>query len=163
MKTTLINCLFCSKEKNVLTKEIRKGKGKFCSLSCACSYNARHKTEPENNEKCAWCQKRIFISGGRRRRCKSGLFFCSRKHKELAQSINGISKILPNHYGTATGDDSYRKIAYNAFPIECNRCGYKENKLGLVVHHIDRNRKNSAISNLEILCGTCHLIEHRTN
>ena len=31
----------------------------------------------------------------------------------------------------------------------------------LIVHHKDRDRNNSDISNLEILCANCHMKEHK--
>jgi 5-methylcytosine-specific restriction endonuclease McrA len=43
---------------------------------------------------------------------------------------------------------------------ECERCGYNEVAAVLGVHHKDRNRKNNAIENLEVLCPNCHSIEH---
>ena len=42
----------------------------------------------------------------------------------------------------------------------CNRCNYKEVPDILVVHHIDRDRTNNDLNNLEILCPNCHAIEH---
>lgn len=42
----------------------------------------------------------------------------------------------------------------------CNRCGYKERREILVVHHVDRDRNNSDLKNLEVLCPNCHAIEH---
>ena len=40
---------------------------------------------------------------------------------------------------------------------ECRRCGFKpENSCRLTVDHIDRNRKNNDISNLQTLCHNCH-------
>ena len=42
----------------------------------------------------------------------------------------------------------------------CQRCGYSESIEILGVHHIDRNRKNNKLNNLEILCPNCHSLEH---
>lgn len=44
--------------------------------------------------------------------------------------------------------------------IFCNRCGYDEHPRILGVHHIDRNKKNNDLSNLEVLCPNCHSLEH---
>ena len=43
---------------------------------------------------------------------------------------------------------------------ECNRCGYSAYPDILGVHHIDRNRDNNDLSNLEVLCPNCHSVEH---
>ena len=39
---------------------------------------------------------------------------------------------------------------------KCMCCGWDEDDRILEVHHIDENRKNSHISNLCLLCPTCH-------
>jgi HNH endonuclease. len=51
----------------------------------------------------------------------------------------------------------YRRIAFEAYGKKCNRCGTDEK---LLVHHIDENRRNSAITNLEVLCHSCHMRLH---
>ena len=43
-------------------------------------------------------------------------------------------------------------------PKKCLRCGSKEN---LVIHHVDRNRRNNELTNLFVLCKSCHSLEHR--
>lgn len=43
---------------------------------------------------------------------------------------------------------------------KCVSCGYSEIPQILEVHHIDRNRKNNNLSNLLVLCPTCHCREH---
>jgi 5-methylcytosine-specific restriction endonuclease McrA len=40
----------------------------------------------------------------------------------------------------------------------CRMCG---NKIDLQVHHIDENRQNNQMSNLIILCRSCHSKQHR--
>jgi 5-methylcytosine-specific restriction protein A len=44
---------------------------------------------------------------------------------------------------------------------QCERCGYKEHTEILGVHHKDRNPRNNALENLEVLCPMCHSLEHR--
>ncbi len=43
---------------------------------------------------------------------------------------------------------------------KCNRCNFNDPIQILGVHHIDRNRHNNDLSNLEVLCPNCHSIEH---
>lgn len=45
LKRTIINCKECGKEKLVNNCEIRKGSGKFCSLSCRTIYNNKNNKE----------------------------------------------------------------------------------------------------------------------
>jgi 5-methylcytosine-specific restriction endonuclease McrA len=42
---------------------------------------------------------------------------------------------------------------------KCKICGFDDLNV-LCVHHIDGNRKNNDISNLEILCANCHFKMH---
>ena len=44
----------------------------------------------------------------------------------------------------------------------CNRCrvDLSSNIRYLHVHHVDRNKKNNSIDNLEALCILCHTVEH---
>ena len=71
----------------------------------------------------------------------------------------------------------YKKKAWTAYGNNphCNQCGKREflsnwelseaassqrPKLGLLVHHINGNHADSHISNLEILCKSCHGKSH---
>ena len=49
--------------------------------------------------KCSYCSIPLSIDKGRYRRSKSKLFFCSRKHKDLAQRTSSGIPIQPKHYG----------------------------------------------------------------
>lgn len=44
--------------------------------------------------------------------------------------------------------------------FRCERCGYDKEMRILGVHHKDRNHKNNDLENLEVLCPTCHSLEH---
>ena len=51
---------------------------------------------------------------------------------------------------------SNQKI-YKKCHRRCERCICDED---LLIHHIDRDRSNNNIENLEVLCTSCHAIEH---
>lgn len=53
----------------------------------------------------------------------------------------------------------YRIKAIAHYPYKCDICGLTER---LVVHHSDGNRLNNDISNLRILCPTCHRNQHKS-
>jgi len=55
---------------------------------------------------------------------------------------------------------NYRATALAVKQQKCERCSYDKFPEILVVHHKDRNRKNGAKENLEILCPNCHEEEH---
>jgi len=59
-------------------------------------------------------------------------------------------------------EESLRKV-FRAFLFEklggkCEVCGARDN---LVVHHKDNNRHNNSLSNLQLLCPSCHVRIHR--
>jgi hypothetical protein len=156
----IVNCLFCSKEFSPPQRDVNRGFGKFCSRSCG-SRGARRKPRKTIELFCTFC-KNIFVRPiNKVHNTKSGLYFCSRICKNSAQSLKGGCKeIWPSHYGTGKIFYGYRRVAFSYYPHKCNRCGYFEIEEILRVHHIDRNRKNGDINNLEILCPNCHEIEH---
>lgn len=107
---------------------------------------------------CAHCNTFIFKSKSKADKSKSGLLFCSRECKDLAQTY--ISEIQPEHYGKGSGSASYREKAFRYYKNVCSMCGYS-NKNALEVHHKDKNRDNNSIDNLEILCANCHTLTHK--
>lgn len=152
-----INCLQCNVEHNVLQKEIKRGFGKFCSKQCGYNYRLGKKVITETNVSCGYCHKEFYKNSFRQSFSKSGLFFCCREHKDAAQRTESKTLILP-HY--TTGISVYRDIAFRSKVKQCERCNYNANMAAIIVHHIDRNRDNNDISNLEVLCCNCHAIEH---
>jgi len=112
------------------------------------------------NTECSYCKKLIY-------RCKSqkearNFHFCSRQCKDKAQSLSSgdlFSDMRPSHYDD--GLSSYRKNKLNATKeLKCEVCNYNKRVEILEVHHIDRNRENNEISNLQLLCPNCHREEH---
>ena len=107
--------------------------------------------------KCAYCNKEFIKKNSSLKNSKSGLFFCCREHKDLAQKINAgesFKSIRPTHYKNGIG--TYRENAFFEYPHQCAVCSWKEDEDVLEVHHIDENRENNNISNLIILCPICH-------
>ena len=156
---TQINCLNCEKEYLVYKKELKRGFGKFCSRKCAGEYNGKRRIITTTNVTCALCSKPFHLSDSKRKNSKSGLYFCSRRHKDMAQRIGGVEEIMPAHYGNGNNAD-YRSLIFSVRPKICERCGFDKHQAAIVVHHKDRNRSNNDITNLEVLCANCHYIEH---
>lgn len=155
-----ISCLECHRPVMVVKSEIKRGNGKFCSKKCSGQYKSSHIIPKPSNVECAQCAKAFYKSKSKLENSKSGLYFCSRICKDTAQKIGGIKEIMPPHYGLGNGKFSYREDAISAFGARCNRCDYDKNIAGIVVHHKDRNRENNSLDNLEVLCATCHMVEH---
>ncbi|MGD0090067.1 MAG: HNH endonuclease [Planctomycetota bacterium] len=68
---------------------------------------------------------------------------------ENATSLNEIGNTrTPKRF-------NYRKLAFSHYPKVCAHCGFGIADV-LEVAHIDGNRSNNVVSNLVILCPTCH-------
>jgi len=107
---------------------------------------------------CSECGKVIYRTKADYERSKNKMFFCSRECKDKGQSIEGnCPEIRPDHYGD--GKWSYAERALR-ISDECAICG-ETNKDFLVVHHVDKNRDNADIDNLQVLCANCHTRLHR--
>ena len=148
-------CLYCKK---VIHKpKSLLGKPNYCDS--VCSSNSKKKYIEIT---CALCNKTTQRTANKIRvtPSKSGLRFCSRECKNKAQRVNGgVKEILPSHYGS--GRTNYRKKAIEAHGPRCVECGYSEYKEMLDVHHINKDRSDASLENLQVLCVWCHALETR--
>lgn len=46
--------------------------------------------------------------------------------------------------------------------VECDDCGKSGKHHALNVHHINRDKSDNRMSNLQVLCASCHRREHMT-
>jgi hypothetical protein len=127
---------------------------KTCSYACR-GISQRNKI----SRACATCGKEVLRSPSKLKKSRSGLVFCNRECKQKAQQIGGISLIQPRHY--KDGASEYRKRAFRKFGKVCNQCGYSDYEVMLDVHHLDKNRANNRLGNLEVLCVWCHACKTR--
>lgn len=150
-------CDCCEKE---YRKQKRLAEGAkmehFCSKECYWDFVNPNNARIEVT--CAHCGINFMKLKSKLSGSKSGLYFCCREHKDLAQTY--LKEIQPGHYGVGTGEYSYRDKALRQLENKCNECGY-DNVNALEVHHKDKDRSNNDISNLEILCANCHTLEHK--
>lgn len=56
---------------------------------------------------------------------------------------------------------TYRRRALMEYGARCVMCGYSRYVEMLDCHHIDEDRNNGKLENLEIRCIWCHAIETR--
>lgn len=111
------------------------------------------------NVECAYCGKQFAKIKSKLPNSKSGLYFCCKEHKDIAQRIDSGSEfddLRPSHYGDIASD--YRLLALRNYQHECAICGYHDDDdvSLLEVHHIDEDRENNKLENLIILCPNCH-------
>lgn len=106
---------------------------------------------------CAYCKKIFYIAPSKKEASKSGLHFCCREHKDLAQRLDSgkeFEAMRPDHYGN--GERNYRVKALREYEPKCAVCQFDEDIDVLEVHHIDGDRMNNSLENLIVLCPLCH-------
>lgn len=70
---------------------------------------------------------------------------------------SGGNQFGKDNHAYKNGIKSFSRKAKEHYGEICNRCGNIEN---IVVHHIDHDRTNNDIANLEVLCKACHQSHH---
>jgi hypothetical protein len=153
----LRNCNHCATEYTAEQRYLSRGQGLYCSRSCSAKANTLAR-KPQANVTCAHCGENFYKSPSKLAQSASGLYFCKRACKDAAQRIGGLSAIQPAHYGISLAD--YRQLAFENYPHKCKVCEYDKYPEVLEVNHIDCDRSNNSLDNLEILCPTCHVEYH---
>ena len=151
-KFTEATCEVCTSK---FTRQSRQ-MNEYCTCSIGCTSIAKGNTIECT---CDHCGETFPKAKSKVAASRSGKVFCSRDCKDKAQSY--MIEIQPDHYGTGTGESSYRHTAIKTHGYKCQRCGYDSNPAAIDVHHKDHNRDNNDLSNLEVLCANCHAIHHR--
>lgn len=119
----------------------RANKAKYCCKTC---YYKAMSRKGSVVHACEHCSTEFRAPPSHKRR------YCSRA------CINKAKK----EAWSPTFTTARREMIKRGLVLKCERCGYDEEPKILGVHHKDRNRKNNEISNLEVLCPTCHSLEH---
>jgi len=145
-------CEQCGSVHEVRSADLKRGRGRFCSLKCNGAWQAANRKPKEPNVECANCGKEFYKNESKKRNSKSGIFFCTRSCKDESQKIGGIKEIMPSHYGK-----NYKTICFKHHKKECVVCG--EDKI-VAVHHYDENHHNNDPNNLVPLCPTHHHYVH---
>jgi hypothetical protein len=147
-------CSECGATKHVPQSRLRARR--FCSSKCRDA--AKRK---QVHVSCAGCANAFTRQPSKLVKSKSGLHFCSRLCKEKAQRLGGLGAIQPGHYGHGSSISTYRERALRDLPKQCLRCGYGSDVRMLDVDHVDGDRSNNGIQNLQILCVWCHALKTR--
>lgn len=146
-----IQCLECP---NIFYRPKHRIDGaKHCSKACT----DRSKQTPKVSVTCGACSKPFVVTVARHGASKSGVFFCTRKCKDVGQSADGILK--PSHF--VSGVCHYRKKALKYCGAKCSICQYDEDERMLDADHINGDRSNNLLENLQILCVWCHALKTR--
>lgn len=145
-----INCLNC--KKTITTLDHRQ---KFCSLSCACSYNNKRK-KPHT------LKTKNKISDSLKKRFKK---FGNSQKNSLIHSIavgkktRGRYKEQPPNSILKLSKRTVRKI-FRRLKLPCSNCGWKKGVGD--IHHINGKKiKNpNDHKNLTYICPNCHRLAH---
>jgi len=76
--------------------------------------------------------------------------------KGRTHSLETKNKISDTN--TTNGAGNYRvKFLAEVDIIACEKCSSESH---IVIHHMDENRKNNKLDNLQMICRSCHAKEH---
>jgi hypothetical protein len=134
-------CKFCSKQ--FISKKHHRLEATYCSREC--TINARRNGD---DLICVYCKSIFHVALNIIKR--ENRKYCSRSCRSAGEKKDSVERGAPGHY---------LKNAYRVYEKKCYDCGLLDERV-IVVHHIDGNRKNGAISNLIPVCHNCHCIRH---
>ena len=137
-------CFMCGN--NIYRKpcELKRNKGKaYCSQLC---YGRSCRKE----KPCVVCKKPI-LAGLNKITCSRA---CSNRHRA------GIRYKIGRPKDKVKSQKALKTRLINQRGSICERRSYDRVQI-LQIHHIDRDRQNNALTNLELLCPNCHCEEHQ--
>ncbi len=100
---------------------------------------------------CKFCNKKFHVIPSQKWRktcsynCRNNYLWAQKEYKEHMSLVH-----------TEHGENNYRQKALKFYGKVCQKCNKKNGFFD--VHHKDGNRRNNIISNLQVLCKSCHLI-----
>lgn len=148
----IVKCQHCSNTLYVKPNHQKLGYGKFCSRRCTSESKKRGKYIS-----CEICSKRAWKTPKDEKKSKSGLFFCSKSCQTRWRNSYFSGE---RHPLWIDGKGVYRDILKRTKQKQiCRLCMTHDTRL-LIVHHIDKNRKNNRPENLAWLCHNCHFLVH---
>jgi hypothetical protein len=137
-------CVICGDPIYKRPIEIRRNKGRvFCSQAC---YGISCRKE----EPCVVCGIPI-LAGLNKKTCSRA---CANRNRAGTQYKTGIftkSKVKTQR--------CLKSRLLKDRGASCERCGYDKQET-LSVHHKNRDREDSKLENLELICPNCHAEEH---
>ena len=147
-----VRCQTCKSYFYAKTSWLKNGKGKYCSIAC---YTKNKRTGKIIN--CFVCGKEAYKPLKELNKSQNRKFFCSRTCSTPWRNSLLVGKKHPNW---KHGEFSYKEtMKRSKISQKCLLCGSKNRKV-IIVHHVDKNRKNNILGNLAWLCRNCHFLVH---
>jgi len=137
---TITNCFNCKKP--FLNPRSKK---RFCSHSCAASYNNIINVKYNY---CIICGKKI----------PSWRKYCSLKCFGKANRKNSFYRL---ENGKKVGEKTIKRYLIHKFGNKCMECGWDKinpitGNVPIQLDHVDGNSENNNLNNLKLLCPNCH-------
>lgn len=157
-------CLNCDKYFDSRISDNRK----FCSQSCSTTYNNKEKSKEtilKSNIK--------EIDGDLYKECKNCKHDFKIKRKDLSKIQKYCSSICYTEFNTkekykkiedgcaSLCEATYKKYLIDKYGAKCMECGWDKIhpvtfKVPIQLDHIDGNAENNNLTNLRLLCPSCH-------
>lgn len=151
MKISRVKCFECKTFFRKESKKVKYNRARdfknYCSRVCQSKAKVVSITL-----KCATCNKDVRRTPSAIKKSKSGRSFCD---KHCATIYNNTAYKSGKNNPNYTVGRNYREKALKHYPHKCVKCNYSRTEI-LQVDHIDSNRDNNDINNLQILCPTHH-------
>jgi endogenous inhibitor of DNA gyrase (YacG/DUF329 family) len=148
-------CLQCGKSFEISQHCKKDMNKKFCSQTCS----AIHINKNRYKDKVKEISKRKCINCGKELIERHKIKFCNAK----CQQEYKVMKIFENieQGDTSYSEYSYRKYLIHKYGAICMECGWSKinpytGKVPIQMDHIDGNAENNDLSNLKLLCPSCH-------
>lgn len=140
---------------------VAMGEAKYCSKSCASQGLKRGKTV-----ECHACGMLVYRSPSQLSGSKTGTYFCGPGcRSRWNEKVMPAAEQHPNWKG---GKSNYRSRAFVKYGKQCASpsCILRQHGVSVAskmldVDHIDNNRSNNEIENLQVLCVWCHALKTR--
>lgn len=137
-------------------------KRQYCSVRCKVKDQKNFRQKTGEYKHCETCKTSIYVPSWAKNIKKFCSIKCARRStQQIKISIKNLKHVNQegkNNPRWKDGSSIYRKTAFNNIKNECFVC--KQTK-SLLAHHVNGDRRKCNITNLKILCTSCHNLIHK--